>query len=583
MTNSRRWVILALIVVAVTVLVGTTVRTQPARGRRLSVAATAPAAVSAWNDVLVQMERTGDLRITRVEDDFLMPGRRFEYLEQSYDGVPIWGADVVREIDGPTVKSVFGKLHDDIELNTVPGITGDEAKSVIAEQLGITDTSGTEPVLVVLPNDDGTYVLAWQVSYFTGTALPVVFVNASTWAVELQYDNLQRQTPAIGRGTGTYGDFKKIMAWSMGSNYLTQDNHYRPVTIATYDMKGNLARAQLVESRGARLDGSDLASDSDNDWSDNPAVVDAHAYLGFTYDYFYKRFGRRGFEGNDQRPVQALIHPVRRQDFDMSKWSTTSNYYANAWFCGRCAIDFTDTLMFGEGLPAYLTLGGQTVNYFSASIDIVAHEYTHGVTSYTSNLTYRNESGALSEAFSDVMSVSVEFMFQPVGDGVLKADWLQGEDTVRASSAGSKTGVRSLSDPQSLGDPDDYSIRYTGTGDNGGVHTNSTIASHAFYLAVVGGMNRTSRVSVQGVGDKNREQIEKIFYRAFITLPTNATFYDARLKTIDSARTLYGTGSAAEQAVTQAWNAVGVTSSPQSLGLQDREERFPLRSKPWQR
>jgi len=355
------------------------------------------------------------------------------------------------------------------------------------------------------------------------------------------------------------------------------------VTIATYDMKGNLARVQSVESRGARLDWSDVASDSDNDWTDNPAVVDAHAYLGFTYDYFYKRFGRRGFDGNDQRPVQALVHPVRRQDFDLSKWSTTSNYYANAWFCPRCAIDSTDTLMFGEGLPGTYTLGGQSVNYFSASIDIVAHEYTHGVTSYSSNLIYRNESGALSEAFSDIMSVSVEFMFQPVGDVVIKADWLQGEDTFRASKAGSKTGVRSLSDPQSLGDPDHYSKRYIGTADNGGVHTNSTIASHAFYLAVVGGPNRTSGNAVQGVGEKNRDQIEKIFYRAFTTLPASATFYDARLKTIDSARTLYGTGSAAEQAVTQAWNAVGVTSAPPGFGLRDDGDRLSLRSKPWQR
>jgi thermolysin len=581
MKNSRRWAILALIVVAA-VLVSTAVHTQPARGRRVSVAATAPAVVSAWNDVLVQMERNGDLRITQVDDDSLVPGRRFEHLEQSYNGVPIWGANLVRETDGVAVKSVFGKLHQDVELNTAPHISGDQAKGVIAEQLGITDTSGTEPALVVLPKDDGTYVLAWQVSYFTGTGLPVVFVNANTRAIELQYDNLQRQTPAIGHGTGTYGDSKKVMASSLGSNYLTYDNHYRPVTIATYDMKGNLTREQLVESRGARLDWSDVAFDSDNDWSD-PAVVDAQTYLGFTYDYFYKRFGRHGFDGNDQRPVQALIHSVRRQDFDVTKLSTTVSYYLNAWFCPRCAIDGTDTLMFGEGLPSGWTSGGQSVNYFSASLDIVAHEYTHGVTSYTSNLTYIKESGALNEAFSDVMGVCVEFMFQPVGDGVLKADWLQGEDTMRATLPGSKNGGRSLSDPQSLGYPDHYSKRYTGTGDNGGVHTNSTIVSHAFYLAVEGGTNRTSGISVQGVGDKGRDQIEKIFYRAFTTLPTNATFYDARLKTIDSARTLYGTGSAAEQAVTQAWDAVGVTSAPPSFGLQDDRDRFSLRAKVEQR
>jgi thermolysin len=84
------------------------------------------------------------------------------------------------------------------------------------------------------------------------------------------------------------------------------------------------------------------------------------------------------------------------------------------------------------------------------------------------------------------------------------------------------------------------------------------IASHAFYLAIEGGTNRTSGMSVTGVGPRNREQMEKVFYRAFIMLPANATFSTARAATIQSARDLYGSNSAAERAITQAWNAVGV-------------------------
>jgi Zn-dependent metalloprotease len=64
---------------------------------------------------------------------------------------------------------------------------------------------------------------------------------------------------------------------------------------------------------------------------------------------------------------------------------------------------------------------------------------------------------------------------------------------------------------------------------------------------------------VQGVGAPNREQIEKAFYRAFVyLLPSNATFSTARAATIQAARDLYGSGSSAERAVTQAWDAVGV-------------------------
>jgi thermolysin len=116
-----------------------------------------------------------------------------------------------------------------------------------------------------------------------------------------------------------------------------------------------------------------------------------------------------------------------------------------------------------------------------------------------------------------------------------------------------------MADPRLFGDPDHYSRRYLGAEDGGGVHTNSAIANHAFYLAIEGGTNRTSGRSVQGVGAANREQIEKVFFRAFVQLlPSNATFRTARAATIQAARDLYGAGSPAEQAVTQAWTAVGV-------------------------
>ena len=81
----------------------------------------------------------------------------------------------------------------------------------------------------------------------------------------------------------------------------------------------------------------------------------------------------------------------------------------------------------------------------------------------------------------------------------------------------------------------------------------------AFYLAIEGGTNRTSGVSVTGVGAANREQIERVFYRAFTQmLPSGATFSLARAATVQAARDLYGGGSPAERAVQQAWSAVGV-------------------------
>ena len=116
-----------------------------------------------------------------------------------------------------------------------------------------------------------------------------------------------------------------------------------------------------------------------------------------------------------------------------------------------------------------------------------------------------------------------------------------------------------MSDPRSFGDPDHYSIRYVGPEDNGGVHINSGIPNHAFFLAIEGGTNRTSGLAVTGVGGANREQIERIFYRGFTSyLTPNATFAQARQATLRAASELFGDSSAAFRAVQQAWTAVGV-------------------------
>jgi thermolysin len=140
----------------------------------------------------------------------------------------------------------------------------------------------------------------------------------------------------------------------------------------------------------------------------------------------------------------------------------------------------------------------------------------------------------------------------------LKADWLMGEDVFTSANASGMNGIRSMADPLQYGYPDHYSRRYLGTQDNGGVHVNSSIVNQAFYLAVEGGTNRTSGIRVTGVGAANREQIEKIYYRAFTQLPSTATFAVARTATLQSAQDLYGASSAAYAAVRDGWNAVGV-------------------------
>ncbi len=223
-------------------------------------------------------------------------------------------------------------------------------------------------------------------------------------------------------------------------------------------------------------------------------------------------------------------------------------FFLNAFYFGD------GIMVYGEGLPEGLTTtGGRRWTYFSAGIDVVAHELTHGVTDYSSRLIYQNESGALNEAFSDIIATGVEFAFHPPGNGTLRADYVLGEDIV------SPGAVRSMSNPLQYGDPDHYSERFLGSADSGGVHINSGIVNHAFYLAIEGGTHRLSGVRVTGVGGARRADVEQAFYRAFVfMLPPDALFSTARQTTIQSARELFGNGSDVETAIRGAWTAVGV-------------------------
>ena len=483
-----------------------------------------------------------ELRLRESRADKMVPGRRLERADQYHRGVRVFGADVTRQFATGQVVSIFGAIYDDLDVDTTPSIGERAARRVVEELAGVAigDTRAGE--LVVLPRSDGPAVLTWRIRAAAGADIREYFVDAHSGRIVLDYSDLQTQS-AVGAAVGTLGDAKKMSALRSGGVFVAQDG-LRPPLLRTYDMKGNPQRTVSAINGAIVLGNADLGSDPDNTWTDG-AIGDAHIYTGYTYDYFFKRFGRRGL--NDANiGMRTLVHPVRREDFAIYG-SLYSTFFANAVYYGN------GLMLYGVGLPDGITSNGRSWNYASAALDIVAHEITHGVTDYTSDLIYQNESGALNESFSDIMGTAVEFMFHPPGTDVHRADYLCGEDAVRPA------GIRSMANPGAYGHPDHYSIRFTGTTDNGGVHINSGISNHVFYLAIEGGTNRTSGLPVQGVGAANRGQIESVFYRAVTQLlPANATFSIARAATIQAARDLYGTNSAAERAITEAWTAAGV-------------------------
>ena len=520
---------------------------QGARGA-VSISATEVSEIRQTTAIVNRMVRSGDLRAVRVVSDPLVAGRLHERLAQYHQGLRVFGTDVTRQTEGGLTTSIFGRLHTDIQLDTVPTLSANDAAAVVNPPRHRSFGSPASPELMILhaPVTD-TYQLVYQVQVFSAFGPIVSFVDAHSGAIVREYGDIQTQNVrlpctdcAVGEGFGVKGDRKKISVRTGDGTFLA-DDALRPPLIITYDMQGDWERTLDVLGGFVPLVDADRASDSDNEWLDG-AAVDAHVGTGWFYDYLFHQFGRSGLDGNNG-PIVSLVHPIRRADFFQVPDDVVTLFHLNGFFCGACG-------------PHGLTFGstGQSVDFFSAGLDIVAHELGHAVTDFTSGLIYQHESGALNEAFSDVLGVGTEFFMAESGRHPSEQpDYLIGEDVLKPG------GIRSLAAPRTRGDPDHYSLRFTGAFDNGGVHTNSLIATHAFYLAIEGGVNQTSGIEVSGVGGSSRRQVERAFYRAFVfLLPANATFSMARAATVQSARELAGRSSNLADTIAAAWTAVGV-------------------------
>jgi bacillolysin len=488
------------------------------------------------------LARSGVLVRQAAFGDVLAPGRHHERFQQTVNGVPVWASTLTRQSDESGVAiSIFGELYEGLEsVRTEPQISAEEARHIAASDAGV-DLGLVRAPLYVLVTEKGPRLV-----YVVRAALPDLkmfqyFIDAISGSIVEKRDAVKHQS--VGTGSGVFGGEKKISTTLLGGTYVAADA-LRPPVLDTFNMRGNILSLERYLNGLRPLLASDYATDSDNRWTD-PAVVDAHVHSGWTYDFLFKRFGRLGLD-NRNLPITNIVHPAAFNDIFVYG-DVVLDYLINAFYFGD------GVMVYGDGLPAGLTFGGQSFDPLSGALDVIAHELTHGVTDYTSQLEYQGEPGALNEAFSDMLGTSVEFYFQQTGTARGQADYLIAEDVVRPG------GIRSLSNPSVFDQPDHYSQFVRTLSDNGGVHTNSGIPNHAFYLAIEGGRNRTSGLNVTGVGAANREQIEKVFYRAFTSLlPANARFTTARAATIQAARDLYGAGSAAERAVTEAWTAVGV-------------------------
>jgi Zn-dependent metalloprotease len=269
------------------------------------------------------------------------------------------------------------------------------------------------------------------------------------------------------------------------------------------------------------LPGTLVRHEGDGPASDASAN-EAYDGLGATYDFYYEVYQRDSLDDHGY-PLDGIVH--YDVDFD------------NAFFDGQ-------RMVFGDG-DGTLFIG------FTKALDVIAHELTHGVTAFEANLDYQGQPGALNESFSDVFGSLVKQ--HSLGQDASTADWLIGEGILAPGIHG--VALRSMKapgtaydDPQLGKDPQPANMRdYVNTPeDNGGVHINSGIPNHAFYLVAT------------ALGGNAWEEAGQIWYDTLHTLKHDADFQTAADVTYQVAGTRYGAGSPQQQAVKNAWTEVGV-------------------------
>jgi len=278
-----------------------------------------------------------------------------------------------------------------------------------------------------------------------------------------------------------------------------------------YDMKGkgsSFLPGNLVRSEGGRK-------------SKDPAVNEAYNHSGTTYDFYKKIFNRNSLDDRGMTLVSS-VHLGRK--------------YNNAFWNG-------EQMAYGDG-------DGVIFIRFTKSLDVVGHELTHGVVTHTCNLDYRNESGALNEHFADVFGSLVKQWKRK--HTAAKADWLIGPDlmgpgTKAKSLRTFKEGPAYENDPILGSDPQPKHLKdkYSGGADSGGVHINSGIPNHAFYLLAT------------SLGGYAWEKAGRIWYQTMLALTPSSAFDDMVERSTQVSGGLFGAGSTEEKAVTKAWKSVG--------------------------
>lgn len=452
-------------------------------------------------------------------------GQTHVRLEQIHRGVPVLGGQLVTHLDAPDPKRPAGGTRtytngrifaEARRVSTRARLTPAAALAAAKQSLKRDAGFEREKVeLVVLPEavrrggDGGsgatlTYKVELLVNDGREAARHFYFINARDGGVVWNYDNLK-----TGIGHGLYSGTGYIATVSTSFMHMLRDPSR---TNSSLCGAPGIITSDFLNSGPCYplLDGDNMWGNSEP-FNLETSAVDAHRFAAITFDYYLNRHGRNSLDGAGQQ----MCNRMRSNGAGIN----------NAFWDGQCTN-------YGQGSQG---------RHF-ASVDVVGHEYTHGVTDHVvegGDLAYQNESGGADESFSDIFGTMIEFY------SGRNPDYLIGEDINGA--------FRNMANPRSDGvSIDHYDLYFDGMD----VHHSSGLQNVAFYLLAESGTHPWSGVFVKKIG---RDRAAAIYYRALETHVTpTAKFNDIREACEKAASDLYGTGNPIYNAVRRSWYSSGV-------------------------
>ena len=463
---------------------------------------------------------------------------------QYYQGIRVEHADYTVHAKGGAIESISGDFEKISKLSITPSLGESAALTQALAHVGANkymwqttdaDAATFRPsgeLVIVRATTTGTPVLAWKFNVYAAQPISraFIYVDAQNGNVVLT-DAIIKHAAATGTFATAYSGSRSFTDGTTTGGFFLREGATRGLGIETYNCK-----------KGNSYTAATDFVDADNSWTEynnanfDNVSGDAHVGAQATYDYWKNIHGRNSYD-NAGAKIKSYVH------FDDTPGDGVG--YENAYWNGS-------VMTYGDGATRFRPL---------TALDVCGHEIGHAVCEKTANLTYSNESGAMNEGLSDIWGASIEaYAVANLGftsGGVkAKSTWLIGEEIDKVQVA-----LRSMSDPKSLGQPAYYKgvNWYAGTADNGGVHTNSGVLNHWYYILAVGKAGTNEGGGVYSVTGLGLDAAAKITYRMeSVYMVASSTYAQARTYSIQAATDLYGAGSAQVTAVTNAWFAVGV-------------------------